>query len=382
MKKILFVSHDASRTGAPITFLTFINWFKNNSEIEFDILLLNGGNLFDQFSSLAPTYTHDKTIFNHIIVKKLYKKLTKKERKYKLPKKLRSKKYNLIYINTCVSISIINELKLTYNCPVICHIHENSYSLKAYYNEIMKKSNLAQVDHFIAASESTKSNLIESYNIEAEKISLVYESISLEKMRKPNELKANVLNELGLSGAFIIGGCGLQSWRKGIDLFVQLGAVLNKIDPNNNIKLLWVGNLNDEFMTQFEYECKRLGIEDKIIFTGEKKDPQNYFQVFDVFALTSREDPFPLVVLEVAAQQKPILFFEQSGGIGEQFINNESGFVVKYGDVYEMAQTVLRLQKNYSELTKVGTAGESLVQKFDVSQKGPELLSIVELYIS
>ena len=37
--RVLFISHDAYRTGAPMVLLHFIRWFKENTDVPFEILL-------------------------------------------------------------------------------------------------------------------------------------------------------------------------------------------------------------------------------------------------------------------------------------------------------------------------------------------------------
>ena len=55
-KQILFISHDASRTGAPILLLNFLRWFKQNTDIPFRIILAKTGELEPYFKELAPTF--------------------------------------------------------------------------------------------------------------------------------------------------------------------------------------------------------------------------------------------------------------------------------------------------------------------------------------
>ncbi len=52
-KKVLFISHDASRTGAPIVLLNLLKWFKTNTDIPFQILLKKGGVLEPDFKAIA-----------------------------------------------------------------------------------------------------------------------------------------------------------------------------------------------------------------------------------------------------------------------------------------------------------------------------------------
>ena len=58
---ILFVSHDATRSGAPIELLHFLRWFKRNSDRPFSVLLGRGGELVADFEKLADTWSIDRS---------------------------------------------------------------------------------------------------------------------------------------------------------------------------------------------------------------------------------------------------------------------------------------------------------------------------------
>jgi hypothetical protein len=68
-KQILFISHDALHTGAPIVFLHFLRWFKENSEVPFKIVLRNGGPLDTEFAALAPTLVLSQPRQNNLFQK-------------------------------------------------------------------------------------------------------------------------------------------------------------------------------------------------------------------------------------------------------------------------------------------------------------------------
>src|SRR5689334_15759774 len=54
--KVVFISHDASRTGAPIVLLHLLNWIKQNTGVEFLIIMGNGGELEDRFHALGEAH--------------------------------------------------------------------------------------------------------------------------------------------------------------------------------------------------------------------------------------------------------------------------------------------------------------------------------------
>ena len=65
-KKVLFISHDASRTGAPLVLLNFLKWFKVNTAIPFLVLLKIDGEMEPEFQELGPTFVWEGGVEVHI----------------------------------------------------------------------------------------------------------------------------------------------------------------------------------------------------------------------------------------------------------------------------------------------------------------------------
>jgi glycosyltransferase involved in cell wall biosynthesis len=74
-------------------------------------------------------------------------------------------------------------------------------------------------------------------------------------------------------------------------------------------------------------------------------NPLDYLSVFDIFALTSREDPYPLVVLEAALLQKPMVCFEKAGG-AQDLIETDAGLIVPYLSLEAMSKAILTIKEN------------------------------------
>ena len=145
--------------------------------------------------------------------------------------------------------------------------------------------------------------------------------------------------------ALVVGGSGAIEWRKGPDLFVYLATRLPAKIAGRPVMFLWVGGETDPyFFTSTNHEIGLAGMESRIKITGYTAEPFRYFNLFDVFAMTSRENPFPVVCLEAAALAKPIVCFD-SGGIKE-FVGEGAGTVVRYPDVAGMASAVEKLLRD------------------------------------
>ena len=98
--------------------------------------------------------------------------------------------------------------------------------------------------------------------------------------------------------------------------------------------------------------------------------------------MPSREDPFPLVNLEAAFFEKPVLCFEDSGGTPE-LVENDAGFVVPYLDIEEMAIKAVELLQNPELRNKMGKAGAYKVNNiYNVDVMVPKILQIVSEVIN
>jgi glycosyltransferase involved in cell wall biosynthesis len=150
-----------------------------------------------------------------------------------------------------------------------------------------------------------------------------------------------VRDELNLSADVrIVLGCGVREPRKGLDLFVQLAARVRS-QADVPVCFLWVGG--DARPTQFQqfvrHDIALLDLDADVRLLDETADPGRYFQAADVYALTSRDDPFPCVVHEAMACALPVVAFDRAGGAPEALAEG-CGIVVPYLDLDAMAKQV------------------------------------------
>ncbi|RYY35748.1 MAG: glycosyltransferase family 1 protein [Sphingobacteriaceae bacterium] len=382
-KKILFVSHDASRTGAPIVFKYLIQWVKNTTTFDFLILFKNTdgqkGAIIDDFSNLGNTLTwpqnsHKKTFFG-----KIWKKLTFKPLKL-IPTVIKNSKFDLIYLNTVDSVYLLPALKTFHQCPVILHVHEGEWAINSFFAETLDSNHTQYIDRYIAVSESTKKNLIENFSIPAEKIVLINEFVPVKMIPAPTGQLNVIQTKLKSAGDFIVGGSGTADWRKGIDLFIQVAAIVKR--TGKKVKFIWVGSVDNHVQHQLNYELKRMALTDAdILFTGSVSNPQDYFSMFDIFVLTSREDPFPLVCLEAAGLGKPVICFADAGGMPEM-VSNGGGIIVPYINTQAMAQAIISLKDDPEKLNRLSAEAKTVVQEYDVSVQAPKIIEVINTLIN
>lgn len=109
--------------------------------------------------------------------------------------------------------------------------------------------------------------------------------------------------------------------------------------------------------------AEKLGFKERFIFTnGYVDNPQIYYAGADIFALTSREDPFPSVVLESLDAETPIVAFRDCGGF-ENLLNRGCGLLAEKEDVSSFVGCVEALLSDQVKAKRLANTGRSLIDK-------------------
>lgn len=357
MKNVLFISHIANLSGAPLVLLNLLKEIKQiDPEKELRLIQIHGGPNTKDFKKLANVYTCEEED-NKVWCRWLPFSINRRVNKWRYKKWLKQTNFDYIYANTVESLNKAIEIKQELKIPIIAHIHEAEFSFRCYG---ITKQILQQCDSFIAVS-SIVVNALNDYGVDNTKIKVIRPfSANLDLIDSYQE---TVTTSDRLS-SFVVGLSGYGSWRKGTDLFPLLVKKFVTKYPDVDCKFVWVGYTND---IELDYETKRLNIESYIIRTGVVDNPIDYYRQFNVMVLTSREDPFPLVCMECAALAKPIILFENSSGIVDLVKHEESGLVVPYLDVDAMCDAIYRLYKDAGLAKSLGENARRILKKeFDM----------------
>ncbi len=102
------------------------------------------------------------------------------------------------------------------------------------------------------------------------------------------------------------------------------------------------------------YKCQfeRYGMADRfhnIDFIKDAKEYQNLVECSDAFWLTSREDPFPSVMIESLEYNTPVLAFNNCGG-ANTLLDEDRGILIDNFDVTELAKQTHELLKDQSRI--------------------------------
>ena len=135
----------------------------------------------------------------------------------------------------------------------------------------------------------------------------------------------------------IVVGVGYADLRKGIDRFIATAVSVCCAKPE--AVFVWVGALAEDLAAWIEQEIDASGYSNRIRILGHREDVARFFAAADLFYLSSREDPFPSVVLEALASGLPVVGHEGCGGCDD--LIRKHGTLVPRGQPHSTAEAIL-----------------------------------------
>jgi glycosyltransferase involved in cell wall biosynthesis len=377
--------------------LHLMRWLKEHSEVTFEMVALVGGPLMKEYSSLGRAVALDRTWAGRIIsadwlvaqafthkpnlLTRTAVRVTWRLRRWAIRRQLGDvTRFSLIYANSAASAACFSALP-SRRPPLITHVHELAHSLRHLMPPGGVEAMLKSTSHFIACSDGVRQTLVSNYGVPANDISVCHEPVVAEDLDRAGDGhdRTAVLAELDIpEGALVVGGAGAGTWRKGTDLFGIVASSIRKQLSTLPIYFVWVGGFPVEVEDRnLRYDFEKMELSDRLRLVDTVVDPYRYFSTFDVLALTSREDPFPLVALEASAMAIPVVAFD-SGGITEM-LPPEASAVVPYADTEEMKRRIVELLQDSELGARRGAAAAQWVRSnYDIKIIGPRILSVIE----
>jgi glycosyltransferase involved in cell wall biosynthesis len=214
----------------------------------------------------------------------------------------------------------------------------------------------------IAVSGVLRKELLERERIDPGRVITIYNGIDPVPYLD-SQSRAEVRQSLGLAPeAKVVGAVARLAPQKGVAYFVRAAAILAR---DRGISFLMVGDgpLRDEL----EAEAHKLGISDRIVFAGHRRDVGKILSCLDMLVLPSVTEGLPLIILEAMAAARPVVA-AAVGGVPEVVEDGVTGILVRPGDEHALADAVSRLIAAPDMARFMGRAGRKRVQEhFTVS---------------
>ncbi len=185
-----------------------------------------------------------------------------------------------------------------------------------------------------------------------------------------------VFRPKGAEGALVVLGCGTVHFRKGVDVFLACAAAVSASDTRRPVRFVWIGHGYDP-RRDFTYSCyladqiARSGLDCSVQILDEIEDVDPAYRLSDVVFLSSRLDPMPNVAIEAALHGIPVVCFAEATGIVEVLEADPTTrrCVVPHLDVARAARVIIEFANDEEARREVGTVTRRLAEAtFDMDR--------------
>ena len=348
----IIITHAADRTGAPQIICNVARHLNERFGIKCITFSLQSGPLLADFKKLGEAWVVENN--------------TIKEKGIQVNSYIESLKVKpgFALINTACCGSTMGEINKC-KIPAITFIHDFTYIFDNQYLQ-----NLYHLsDHIVYPVQFMIEQNFMDYPFDLAKTSVIPQGLYKAEMLDADyeSLRIKFRNKYNVpDDAFVILGNGFIHPRKGIDIFINTAIqVLSDLNHNIPVYFFWLGgelnhNSSDEYVRFLSRDITNTNNSEYIRFVGEVKDVLPYYAMADLFFLSSREDPFPTVVLEAFAAALPVIGIEGCSGSIE-IIKNTGNFSVPYNKRGELAKELIKLIYDRPLLSDAGKSGRKLV---------------------
>lgn len=325
-QSLLLVTHDCHPHGAQFLILETARMLKECG-FNLTILALDGGRLFDEFKRIAPTLNAQKVgakaVHDYLVA-------------------LNASGTVDAITSTVICGSVVPLLKRS-GFQVLSLIHEMPGIIREMKQEENAKLIASLADKIVFPAQLVRDQFNEIVSLPEEKVVIRAQGVLRKNPYKhaKNEAHREICKQHSLPiNTQIVLCIGYMDVRKGIDFFVEIASLVIKQCPET--VFIWVGHAEISLEQKIHERVQALGLTSKIIFAGYVRDPMAYYAAASVYALTSREDPFPNVVLESAEVNVPIVGFQDASGAGD-FILAQGGRLAKQYSTEDFSRHVCDL---------------------------------------
>ncbi len=360
MKKILFAAHSLEIGGIETALVTLINHL---AEKQYEITLvlekkqgifLNQINKKIKIIEYSPSYCENKFIAKLKNGINRFKYIIKHKNKYDC---------SISFATYSLPDSFVAR---TSSKNSVLWVHNNYLS---FFNnneeEYSKFFNSLKVDSFkkiVFVSEESKNEFEQRFKNLKEKLIVCNNLIDYQKIISKSEEK---IEKIKKDEVIFLNIGRHDEKQKKLSRLIDASKKLN--DNGYKFKVLLVGD--GENNKEYKEKVKNIGLEEKILFLGPKKNPYPYYKMCDSVILTSEFEGYPVVYIEALTLGKPIITTDVSDS--KKDIEGKFGLVCEKNveDIYEKMKYFIE-------------NGYTIKQKFNPEEFNKKIIKTVENIIS
>ncbi|WP_209508300.1 MULTISPECIES: rhamnan synthesis F family protein [unclassified Ruegeria] len=373
---VMVVSHDATRTGAPILALNLVKELgKNHNVIS---VTLGGGELANEFRAESVEFfeLNRRSIKQAEITKRIVEICAKNG-------------VRAGFVNSVESRSTLPGLRAA-GIPSVALLHEFATYIRptTAFSDV-----LVNADHVVFSADITLDNVLSELGVERPvNVHILPQGkcSSQSADEAPNKIETAWLDSVLRPGGaadetFVVIGAGTIETRKGIDLFVEVANRVIRGPGGGRFRFVWFGHgydpvLDTQRSAYLADQIERAGIQSQVQIVRSTTEIEHVYKTADLLLLSSRLDPLPNVAIDMLVANKPMVCFERTTGIADllESAGLKEACIASFLDTTEMAEKIVALAHDADLLADVLARSQKLAREtFDFAAYTHRLENLV-----
>jgi glycosyltransferase involved in cell wall biosynthesis len=249
--------------------------------------------------------------------------------------------------------------------PIIVHTY-HGHVLHGYFSPVrtrlmraMERTLARRTDQIITVSERVKGELV-SYSVAPPtKITVIPLGFDLKPFLSCQQQCGQFRHELGVAdGARLVSIIGRIFPIKNHRLFLDAAAQVASQELSAHFVIVGDGVLRPEM----EQHARELGIADRVVFTGWRRDLPRIYADTDILVVSSNNEGTTVSAIEAMAAGRPVIA-TQVGGLPDLIDHGQTGLLVPPGDRDGLATAMLSLLREPETACRMGQSARAMVQE-------------------
>ena len=182
----------------------------------------------------------------------------------------------------------------------------------------------------------------------------------------PNAAPANAGSRRAQPGSRVIMAAGGLTRRKGFDRLLTAWALLAPDHPDWSVEIFGGGPEHEAL----DARVQQLGLSRSVRLRGYSRTLIDEFTRASVFAMTSRREGFPMVILEAMSVGLPVVAYDCPTGPRDIVSDGVDGYVVPDGRTRLMAEALGRLMDDDDRRRRFGDAALEKAERYQLEAIG------------
>ncbi len=245
--------------------------------------------------------------------------------------------------------------RLAHVAAIIVWVHSEAIAGGGWLVRTINRLSINLVDRIIAISRHHRDGIMSQHaNLSPGRLEVIYNGIDMRRFSDLERSRDSLMASLGITGyRFRVGTVARLCPEKSLNVLIH--AASRVIDEEEGVVFLIIGDGKER--AHLEELAADLNLKEHVRFLGERRDIPEILRCLDIAVLSSREEVFPLFLLEAMASGLPVVS-TRVGSIDEIVVDGETGLLVESGDHEALAQSIIRLIRDGDRRFKMGRAGE------------------------